>query len=101
MTSLASTTNKPALLAFIISALRAIIEMLGLCLLGQGLLYLMAGQQRHKNPVYQIFALITRRPQQLVASLLPRNTRPVLSATLLLIVLFVIWIALAWMRKSL
>ena len=89
------------MLAFIISALRAIIEMLGLCLLGQGLLYLIAGQHRHKNPIYQFFALITRRPQQLAAHLLPRNTPPPLVATILLIVLFVIWIALAWLRKSL
>ncbi len=89
------------MLPFIISALRAIIEMLGLCLLGQGLLYLMAGQHRHKNPIYQFFALITRRPQQLVARLLPRNTPSPLSAALLLILLFAIWIALAWLRKLL
>ena len=89
------------MLTFIISTLRAIIEMLGLCLLGQGLLYLIAGQHRHKNPIYQFFALITRRPQQLFSRLLPGTTPQPLAAAILLIVLCALWIALAWLRISL
>jgi hypothetical protein len=88
-------------LTFSISALRSIIELLGLALVGQGMLYLIAGQHRAKNPIYQFFALLTRRPQQLAAKLLPRNTRPLVSGLFLFLILFTLWIALAWLRKSL
>mgnify|MGYP007125364095 FL=1 len=39
------------MLHFLISAARAIVEMLMLCLLAQGVLYLIAGSHRAKNPV--------------------------------------------------
>ena len=89
------------MLAFIISALRSIIELLGLALLGQGVLYIIAGQQRAKNPIYQFFALLTRRPQQFAAKLLPRNTHTLISGVFFFLILFSLWIALAWLRKSL
>jgi hypothetical protein len=89
------------MLVFLISVLRALIELLGLCLLGQGVLYLIAGRHRDKNAIYQFFALITHRPQQLTARFLPRNTPPALSSAILLLLLFASWIALAWLRKSL
>jgi hypothetical protein len=59
------------MLLFLIGALRAIVEMLGLCCLAQGFLYLLTGQKRASNPIYQLFALITQAPRRLVAFLLP------------------------------
>lgn len=59
------------MLPFAIGALRAIVEMLGLCLLGMGAMALLAGAGRQGNPVYRLFELITRAPRQLVARLLP------------------------------
>jgi len=89
------------ILIFCMSALRSIIEMLGLCLLGQALLYLLAGQNRDKNPIYQFFALITRRPQQLAGQLLPAITSSAIVGIVCFLLLFTLWIALAWMRKLL
>ena len=59
------------MLLFLIGALRAIVEMLGLCCLAQGFLYLLTGQKRASNPIYQLFALITQAPRRLVAFLPP------------------------------
>jgi hypothetical protein len=88
-------------LIFCISALRSIVEMLGLCLLGQAMLFLLAGKNRDKNPIYQFFALISRRPQQLTAHALPANTSGRLIGVACFLLLFMLWIALAWIRKLL
>ena len=91
----------PEMLIFCISALRAIIEMLGLCLIGQALMYVLAGQNRNNNPIYQFFALMTRRPQQLVGQLLPARTSSRIIGTACFLLLFSLWISLAWLRKLL
>lgn len=48
------------MLYFLLSALRAIVEMLGLCLLAQGALHVLAGQGRLENPLYRFFALLSQ-----------------------------------------
>lgn len=90
-----------AALIFCISALRSIIEMLGLLLLGQALLYLLAGKNREKNPIYHFFSIITRRPQQIASHLLPANTASGITGTVCFLLLFILWMALAWLRKLL
>ncbi|MDR1995869.1 hypothetical protein [Azonexus sp.] len=85
---------------FTIGALRAIVEMLGLCLLAQAVLYLLCGRQRAANPIYRLFALITDAPRRLAARLLPAGAAPRLAGTLCFILLFAAWIGLAWLRKS-
>lgn len=89
------------MLVFMIGALRAIIEMLGLCLIGQGVLYLLVGQHRQKNAIYQLFELLTRPPRQLAAWLLPRNASGQVAGMLAFLLLFLVWIGLAWLRKFL
>lgn len=89
------------MLFFLISALRAIVEMLGLCLLAQGVLYLLAGQGRYRNPVYQFFALIGRGPQNLLARYLPAGIAPHSLALLTFLLLLALWIGLAILRKLL
>ncbi len=89
------------MLLFLISALRALIEMLGLCLLAQGALYLIAGSGRERNPIYRFFALMTRGPQRLIAICLPKTTSPFLIALATLFVLFALWIGLAILRRFL
>ncbi len=85
--------------AFLISALRATVEMLGLCLLGQGILYLIAGRNRGNNRIYQLFDLITRPPRQLVAKLTPGALGPLAIGVLTYVVLLLLWIGLAFARK--
>lgn len=43
-----------------LSVLKLILEIALLCLLGQGLLYLLAGQRRERNFFYQLFQILTR-----------------------------------------
>lgn len=85
---------------FLISALRAIVEMLGLCLIGQGVLYLLTGSRRQQNAIYRFFDLLTRPPRQFVALLLPRSVSGILVGLLSFALLFMLWIGLAWLRKS-
>jgi hypothetical protein len=87
------------MMLFFISALRAIVEMLGLCLIAQAMLYVLAGASREKNPIYQLFALITRAPRQIMAKLLPSRLGTVAVSASCFISLFLIWIALAAIRK--
>jgi hypothetical protein len=85
----------------VISALRAVVEMLGLCLIGQGMLYLLAGSGRRQNAIYSFFDLLTRPPRQIAALLLPRGASELLVGLLALVLLFMLWIGLAWLRKAL
>ncbi|MDP3538871.1 MAG: hypothetical protein Q8S26_09225 [Azonexus sp.] len=87
------------MLLFLISALRAIIEMIGLCFIAQGMLYLLAGQKRASNPIYQLFSLLTRPPRQLLVRLLPVGVSASTVGVLSFACLFLLWIGLALMRK--
>jgi hypothetical protein len=84
---------------FLVGAMRAIVEMLGLCLLGQGVLYLLAGQQRASNRVYQLFDLITRPPRRMVSTLLPRSTNDKTVGMLSFAIVLILWLGLAFVRK--
>jgi hypothetical protein len=89
------------MLVFVIGALRAIIEMLGLCLIGQGVLHLLAGGGRQQNAIYRFFDLVTRRPRQITAMLLPKGSSGRLVGLFAFILLFILWIGLALLRKFL
>ncbi len=83
----------------LISILRAIVEMLALSCLAQGFLYMLAGQKRVSNPIYQLFALITRAPRRLVAILLPVGTSATTIGIVCFAILLSLWAGLAIMRK--
>ena len=84
---------------FLISTARAIIEMLGLCLVGQGMLYILAGQRRASNRIYQLFDLLTKAPRRMVASLLPRSSSQRVIGIVCFVVLLLFWLGLALIRK--
>lgn len=88
-------------MSFAIGALRAIVEMLGLCLIAQGVLHVVAGRARQANSIYQFFALLTRAPRRFVAHLLPQGSSGLLIGIVSFIALFAIWIGLAVLRKFL
>ncbi|PKO33556.1 MAG: hypothetical protein CVU34_11370 [Betaproteobacteria bacterium HGW-Betaproteobacteria-7] len=88
-------------MSFLIAALRAIVEMLGLSLLALGFLHVISGARRERNPIYQLFALITRPPLGLVARLLPTGSPSWLVGLLCFTVLFTLWIGLALLRSFL
>ena len=89
------------MLLFLIGALRAIVEMLGLCLIGLGVLHLLAGRRREKNAIYRFFDLLTSPPRKLTAKLLPTATSGKAVGMLTFLLLFILWIGLAWVRKFL
>ena len=89
------------MLLFLISCLRAIVEMLALCLIAQAVLYVLAGQGRECNPIYRFFALVSRGPQQVIARCLPKSSRPLLTGMVTLLLLFFVWIGLAILRRFL
>lgn len=99
MPSSVSRKTRAILPVFLISALRAILEMLALCLLGQAILYVLAGRGRRENPIYRLFDLITRPPRQLVAMLLPHSCSALAVGTLAFVIVLVLWLGLAIMRK--
>ena len=52
-----------------LSALRAVVELVGLCAIGQGVLYVLAGSHRADNVIYRLFALVTAPPRNLAPPL--------------------------------
>jgi len=83
-----------------LSALRAVVEMVGLCAIGQGVLYVLAGSRRADNAIYRLFDLVTAPPRRLVRRLLPGGLGERASGPLSALLLFVLWIGLAWLKKS-
>lgn len=86
---------------FLVRALRAIVEVAGLALLGQGLLAVLAGKARQQNFVYQLFQVVTRPVIRAVRFITPRF---ILDRHLPLVSFFVLlwlWIALAFAKRFL
>ena len=84
---------------FIVTVLRALVELAGCFMLGQGLLYLLAGRRRNENFIYQLFALLTRPVIRLTRIITPRFVRDdhiPIAAFLLLVWL---WIGLAMAKR--
>lgn len=85
----------------ILGILRALVEVALLALLGQGALALLAGAKRHTNPIYQLFAIITKPVMRIVRFVTPK---PVLDKHLPFVaffLLFWLWIFLAWAKRFL
>lgn len=87
------------MILFLIGAVRALVEMLGLCLIAQAFLYVLTGARRTTNPIYQLFDLITRGPRRLVGKALPKSASPIAIGLLSFIFLLLCWIGLALLRK--
>jgi uncharacterized protein YggT (Ycf19 family) len=86
---------------FIVSALRAVVEVALLALIGQGALALLAGSRRQKNPVYQLFVLLTQPVLRLMRCLTPRTVIDRHLPLVAFFVLFWLWIFLAWLKRLL
>jgi hypothetical protein len=93
--------SKEKMLLFLVSAMRAIVEMLLLCSLAEGVLFFVAGKNRQSNPVYRFFALISRGPQQVVTSILPQRIARSTLAISTFLILALLWLCLAWLKQSL
>jgi hypothetical protein len=83
----------------ILGVLRALVEVAGLFLLGQGLLALLAGSRRHDNSMYKLFLIITGPVVKVTRKVLPRQIIDKHVPFIAFAVLFWLWIALAWLKR--
>src|SRR5262245_51461187 len=85
----------------LLSILRALVEVAGFALLGQGVLAILAGRSRDSNVIYRLFVIVAAPVTRMVRAVTPRlildRHIPVLSFFLL----FWLWILLAYLRRLL
>lgn len=85
----------------LVGILRALIEVAGLALLGQGLLAVLAGKRRQDNFVYRLFQVVTGPATRAVRRVMPRF---IIDAHIPLVSFFLLlwlWIALAVLKRYL
>jgi uncharacterized protein YggT (Ycf19 family) len=86
---------------FILSTLRALVEVAMLALLGQGIVGLLSGARRQANPVYQLFSVVTRPVIRLVRVITPPAIIDRHVPFVAFFLLFWLWIFLAWAKRHL
>ena len=76
----------------LVSILKALSEVLAFSLLGQGLLWMIAGKSRDSNFVYKMFAAVTRPVMRLARAIMPRFVldRHIWSVAVLIVL--VVWV---------
>jgi hypothetical protein len=84
---------------FAVSVFRALVEVAGMFLLGQGLLYLLAGARRESNMIYQLFQIVTRPVIRLVRLITPGIIVDRHIPVVAFFLLFWLWIVLAYVRR--
>ncbi|HXV06827.1 MAG TPA: hypothetical protein VD791_02275 [Burkholderiales bacterium] len=85
----------------LVSVARALVEVAGWFLLGQGVLYVLAGARRDQNPVYRLFRLITSPVVRATRALTPRVIVDRHVPVVAFFLLFWIWIALQVLKRHL
>lgn len=85
---------------FLLSVLRALVEVAMLFLLGQGLLALLAGSRRHTNTIYRLFVIVTKPVLKIVRLVSPPQIIDKHLPFVAFFLLFWIWIGLAWLRSA-
>lgn len=86
---------------FMLSILRALVEVAMLALLGQGIVGLLSGARRQANPIYQLFAVVTRPVIRLVRAITPKAIIERHVPFVAFLLLFWLWIFLAWAKRYL
>ena len=84
---------------FLLSALRAIVEVTGFIMVGQGLLYVVAGKSRQQNFVYQMFEIVTRPVIKLTRLITPRVIRDDHIPVAAFLLVAWLWIGLAIAKR--
>jgi hypothetical protein len=85
----------------VVSILRALVEVAGLALLGQGVLAVLAGRRRSENVVYQLLQVVTGPVVRAARFLTPRFIVDAHVPLLAFFALFWLWIALAAAKRYL
>lgn len=84
---------------FVISILRAIVEVAGYALIGQGVLAVFAGKSRESNVIYRLMQIITSPAIKLVRMTAPRFVIDKHIPFVAFFLLFWLWIGLAVAKR--
>lgn len=85
----------------VITMLRAVVEVAGCAMLGQGLLYVLAGRRRNENLVYQLFSIVTRPVIRVTRAVTPRFVRDDHVPIAAFLLLLWLWIGLLIAKRYL
>jgi len=83
----------------IVIILRAVVEVAGYALIGQGILFLFAGASRHKNFAYQLLAAVTRPAFRVARIVTPRFVRDEHIGLVAFFLVFWLWVALTLAKR--
>lgn len=86
---------------FVVSVLRALVEVALLALIGQGVLALLAGGRRHTNFVHKLFLIITGPVIKACRWITPKAIIDKHLPFVAFFLLFWLWILLAWVKREL
>jgi hypothetical protein len=86
---------------YFLSILRAVVEVALLALLGQGVVALLSGSRRSANPVYRLFAVVTRPAIRIARAMAPQLVLDRHLPFVTFLLLFWLWIFLAWAKHYL
>lgn len=76
---------------YFVSTVKLLAEIVGLCLIGQGILYILAGANREKNFPYQILKVITSPILKALRVVTPRFVLDRHLGLLAFLVVFLLW----------
>lgn len=84
----------------LVSILRALVEVAGLALLGQGAVGFLAGSRRETNPIYQLFRIIATPALRILAPITPRFLAEQHRPWFAFFILFTLWVVLAAIKRA-
>jgi hypothetical protein len=82
----------------LVTIAKALVELAAMFILGQGILYLLAGNKREGNLFYQLFRIVTRPVYRLVRLLTPKFVVDRHVPWVALMVLFWLWLFLTFAK---
>jgi hypothetical protein len=82
----------------IISSLKALVEVAGMALLGQGLICLLAGKRKQDNFIYRIFLVVTSPLYKLSRFISPRLIADTHMGLVSFFIVFWLWVALVFAK---
>ncbi len=82
----------------IVTIVKALVELAGFFLLGQGLLHLFAGKKREQNLAYQILCVLTGPVIRVTRGITPKAVVDRHIPLVAFLILFWIWVLLSWAK---
>jgi hypothetical protein len=82
----------------IVTIFKALVELAGFFLLGQGLIYLLTGNKREQNLAYQILCVLTGPVIRVTRSITPKAVVDRHIPLVAFLILFWVWVLLSWAK---